>query len=162
MLSQRTVTSDLDWSTAIELKRSRAYEQVVDVTGWTLEEVDRRYQGKWGAEGVDFHAMMLRRSAEGGELIAWFEGDRMVAYAAIRVTNLCGDDGPLLCTTGDLLILPELDNAGRDQIACDLKRYGTDRDAVTFEFLCDAPDQARLECAGFRPQKVAMRFDVKG
>jgi hypothetical protein len=152
------LSSEEHWRQAVALKRARAYADVVQTTGWSEQEVIDRYAGQWGKDGT-FHEAMLHRAAEGGELIGWLEDDRLLGYAAVRLTPFCGDDGPLLCTTGDLLIRGDVTFEGKVAIAASLVGYGRAKGATVFDFQCDGDLKDVFETAGMRLQKVTMRLD---
>ena len=147
------------WQAAADLKRQRAYRDVGQTTGWTLERVASVYEAEWGVKGIDFHRMILERAAEGGRVYVWHREGSMVAYAAARLTRLCGDDGPMLWVTGDVLMAGELGPEEMAQIARDLVQEGRDAGATVFEVLCDAEAVDAFRSAGMWVQKATMRLE---
>ena len=143
------------WAEAVDLKRHRAYTDVMATCRWTYDEVAGRYAKRWAPE--DFHETMLRRAVEGGELLAWVLEGRMVAYAAVSLQPLCGEGEPLICISGDVLVVPELAFDHQVAVAEQLYEYGCERGALLCEFNVDAPFRAAMAAAGFQDRKALMR-----
>lgn len=158
MLEFRKVDSESDWQTAADLKRGRAYRDVMSVTGWSWEEVDQKYQGVWSQTVGDFHRHMLENAVGDGELMAWFLDSKMAGYAALRVSPFCGEDGPTVCSCGDMLLDLSLGSELKRQVVHDLIAYAGDANSISTEVISDPDLLEYFVEAGYRMSKATFRI----
>lgn len=79
------------WRQAVDLKRERAFA-MLEQEGLAREEIEQRYGAYQQEQGVSFHDQKLREEITGGQLLGWWEADKLTAYASVCEAELLGDE----------------------------------------------------------------------
>ena len=105
-LTYRPLATDAEWALAARIKCDLDYAAVIGGPGsWSEPEVHALYQERWGHGEADYQLKRLREDVADGELMGFYSGEDLVAFATMRETNLLADEGPRLLIVAQIYFL---------------------------------------------------------
>ena len=119
-LTMRAIEADSpEWEIAVENKRQRAFG-MVEQEGFSRQEIERRYDAYRQEKGISFHDERLRQEVGDGQLLTWWQDDKMVAYAPVSTSQLIGSASHGVFNVVDVWAQQGLSEGNLDQIVGDL------------------------------------------
>jgi hypothetical protein len=126
-----------EWQIAVHNKRERAYGVLEGQGAFSRQEIEERYQRYKETKGVAFHDERLRQEVGEGQLLTWWRGEMMVAYAPVSAQGLLGGDSPIGFYVEDVWVDASTSQEEREQIVQDLLDQARAAYALVMRLNCD-------------------------
>lgn len=125
-----------EWAIAVKNKKQRAFTMVAK-EGIPQDETERRYEAYFRDKGIAFHDERLRQEVGEGQLLSWWSGDIMMAYAPVGTASLIGIEDRLVFNVADVWAQKGLELSHCDQIVSDLLEHARTLNALHVQIYCD-------------------------
>ena len=159
-LNCRVVEPDTpEWGIAVANKRERAFA-LVEKEGISRQEIEQRYEAYRKDKGISFHDERLGQEVGQGQLLAWWHGDVMVAYAPVNTARLIGSANHGVFSVVDIWVQPGLNPFQLEQIVSDLLEQARARNAPHVQIHCDAVLASASQRLGGEPVEYKFQFNL--
>lgn len=135
------------WLQAVDLKRERAFA-MLEQDGLTRKEIKQRYNAYQREQGIGLHDQKLREEITGGQLLGWWQGNRLVAYASVCEADLLGDKNRLIFNVLDVCLSPAATPEQCEAIITSLLALAQAANAYSVQMYCNPTLYGAIEQSG--------------